>query len=343
MRTLNLVTFAALISSVSIQPALAVDQQKIFAAMQSVVMVRGYNANGGLAYGSGVVVGENKVITNCHVFRTTKEPWVSRGEDSYPITSVKADAWNDLCLVTTFQLPIKPAIIGKSDDLMRGQEIVAIGHSNGTPAPLTSRGTVKALYDDQNHLGKVIRSTAQFRMGASGSGLFNMAGQLVGINTFKTAGTNGSIYYALPIEWLGKLEAKTETSALPISGKALWEEDEDKKPFHMQVAVPESRQDWDKLDAVAKKWTAAEPNSTDAWFALGLAEEHLLQAEAAQKAYLQSVTLDKNNIDALLKVGLFAKNHGDNAAFTRIQQSIGAIDQTLDTEYGKMLDCNQAC
>jgi hypothetical protein len=64
------------------KPALAIDQQKILAAMQSVVMVRGYNDNGGLAYGSGVIVADNKVMTNCHIFRSTKSPWIARGEDT---------------------------------------------------------------------------------------------------------------------------------------------------------------------------------------------------------------------------------------------------------------------
>ncbi len=57
-----------------VQPALALDQQKILASLQSVVMIRGYTDKGGVSYGSGVVVGENKVITNCHIFRSTRQP-----------------------------------------------------------------------------------------------------------------------------------------------------------------------------------------------------------------------------------------------------------------------------
>ena len=53
-------------------------------------MIRGYNEAGGLAFGSGVVVGDNQVVTNCHVLRRTKQPWVSQGEDTYSVTSVKA-------------------------------------------------------------------------------------------------------------------------------------------------------------------------------------------------------------------------------------------------------------
>ncbi len=325
----------------AIQPAFAMDKEKLMDAYFGVVLIRGYNATGGLAYGSGVVVGENKVITNCHVFRATKEPWISRGEDTYSINSVKADAWHDLCLVTTSPLPFKPVQLGKSTDLKRGQEIVAFGHSNGVPAPLTSSGSVKALYDDD--LGKVIRSTAKFSMGASGSGLFDMEGRLVGINTFKTAGHAGSIHFALPIEWLDKLDKQTELSTFPISGKALWEEDEDKKPFYMQAAVPESREDWPKLALVAEKWTAAEPKNTEAWYVLGLALENMSKTDLAEKAYKQSISLHNSNFEALVKLGGLAKARGDTIEMHRIQTALTVIDKGLAVEYSELMGCNIEC
>ena len=334
-----LLVTAALLAA--IQPAFAFDKAKLYEAYTSIVLIRGHNATGGLTYGSGVVVGKDKVLTNCHVFRSTKEPWISRGEDTYSINSVKADAWHDLCLVTTAPLPFKPAPIGKSTDLKRGQEIVAFGHSNGVPAPLTSSGSVKALFDSDQ--GKVIRSTAKFSMGASGSGLFDMEGNLVGINTFKTAGRAGSIHFALPIEWLDILEKQTETSTFPISGKALWEEDEDKKPFYMQVAVPESRQDWPKLTQVAEKWTLAEPKSTDAWYELGLSLENTGKTDLGEKAYKQALSLENANYDALMRLGALAKTRGDTAEMHRIQLALTDIDKNLAAEYTDMLGCDKAC
>lgn len=335
---------AVLISAT--QPALAFDKAKLYSAYTSVVLIRGHNANGGLAYGSGVVVGKDKVLTNCHVFRSTKEPWISRGEDTYSISSVKADVWHDLCLVTTAPLPFNPAVIGKSADLKRGQEIVAFGHSNGVPAPLTSSGSVKALFDETPfdiNPGKVIRSTAKFAMGASGSGLFDMEGNLVGINTFKTSGRAGSVHFALPIEWLDKLEKQTEISTFPISGKALWEDDEDKKPFYMQVAVPESRQDWPKLVQVAEKWTAAEPKNTEAWYELGLGLENSGINELAEKAYKQAVSLDNTNFEALKRLGALAKNRGDTPEVQRIQTALMEINKDVAAEYSEMLGCELQC
>jgi len=326
---------------IPIQTALSFENQKMLDAFFTVVMVRGYNTNGGLAYGSGVVVGDNKVLTNCHVLRATKQPWVSRGEDSYIVASVKVDAWHDLCLVSTTYMPYKPAILGKSVDLIRGQEVAAIGHSNGVPAPLTSNGMVKALYDSDQ--GKIIRSSAKFSMGASGSGLFDMEGRLVGINTFKTAGRGGSIHYALPIEWLAQLEKQPEITTFPITGKALWEEDEDKKPFYMQAAVPESREDWPKLELVAEKWTQAEPNNTEAWYELGLAQENNGKPDLAEIAYKQSVSFDSSNFDALVHLGVIAKNKGDTSEMHHIQTALTNINKDLGAEYSEMMGCSVAC
>ena len=64
---------------------LAYDQTALMQAFNSVVMVRGYQENGSLGYGSGVIVGENEIVTNCHVLRGTKKPWVSQGDKTYSI------------------------------------------------------------------------------------------------------------------------------------------------------------------------------------------------------------------------------------------------------------------
>ena len=330
---------ATLFSSVT--PIFAYDKEALIQSYFSVVMIRGYNEKGGLAYGSGVVIGKDKVITNCHVLRSTKQPWVSRGEESFAITTVKVDAWHDLCIVSTDNLPIKPVKFGKSTTLKRGQEVAGIGHSNGVPAPLTSTGNVKGLYNDNG--ANVIRTNAKFLLGASGSGLFDLDGNLVGINTFKTTGRGGSIHFALPVEWLETLDKQPETSIFPISGKALWEEDEDKKPFYMQAAVPESRYDWPKLTQVAERWTAAEPKSTEAWYAMGLGLENSGKNEAAENAYRQAVNVDAENFEAMMRLGAIAKERGDKAEMHRIQLAIANINAQAALDYSDLLSCDKTC
>jgi len=319
---------------------LALNKDQLMNSFLSVVMIRGYNETGGLAFGSGVVVGDNQVVTNCHVIRRTKQPWVSQGEDTFSVTAVKADRWHDLCLLTTFGMPHKAVPLGKSTDLKKGQEVIAIGHSNGVPAPLTSAGVVKSTYDlDQ---GKVILSSAQFRMGASGSGLFDTEGRLVGINTFKTSGRN-SFYYALPVEWLNSLKNKPTETNLPITGIALWEEEEDKKPIFLQVAIPMIKEDWKKLFDVANEWIRNEKNSAEAWFELGFANEHLNNLSEAEKAYRQSTKLDNQNTDALLRLGFIAKTKEDKNEIKNIQEQISKINPELLEDYYQLVGCSKKC
>jgi len=319
---------------------LALNKDQLMNSFLSVVMIRGYNEAGGLAFGSGVVVGDNQVVTNCHVIRRTKQPWVSQGEDTFSVTAVKADRWHDLCLLTTFGMPHKAVPLGKSTDLKKGQEVIAIGHSNGVPAPLTSAGVVKSTYDlDQ---GKVILSSAQFRMGASGSGLFDTEGRLVGINTFKTSGRN-SFYYALPVEWLNSLKNKPTETNLPITGIALWEEEEDKKPIFLQVAIPMIKEDWKKLFDVANEWIRKEKNNAEAWFELGFANEHLNNLSEAEKAYRQSTKLDNQNTDALLRLGFIAKTKEDKNEIKNIQEQISKINPELLEDYYQLVGCTKTC
>ncbi|MEZ0315606.1 MAG: trypsin-like peptidase domain-containing protein [Methylophilaceae bacterium] len=332
--------FSALFSLIFTSPTYAYDRDKLMGSFLSIVMVRGYNPDGSLAYGSGVVVGENKVMTNCHIFRQTKQPWVSRGEDTYAIVSVQADRYHDVCLLTADNLPFKPIPLGKASDMTKGQEVVAIGHSSGTPAPLTSAGTLKSLYDYNN--GKVIRTSARFAMGASGSGLFNSEGQLIGINTFKSPGRS-AYFYALPVEWLAELQKLPVETKFPIDGKAFWEEEDLQKPFFMQMAIPEIKQDWAKLAEVAERWTKAEPGSTEAWYELGHARENMGIKTEAEQAYRQSVALDAHNTDALFRIGVLASEKGDKIEMHSINLALLDIDKELADEFSKIVGCATQC
>lgn len=335
-----LVAMFATITSTASHAVFADNKQALMEAYFSVVLIRGYNENGGMAYGSGVVIADNEVVTNCHVLRATKQPWISRGEDSYAITSVKADTWHDLCLVSTLALPFKPVKLGSSQ-LQRGQEITAIGHSNGVPAPITSIGEIQGLYPAQT--GNLIRSSAKFLMGASGSGLFDMDGRLVGINTFKTAGKGGSIHFALPVEWLETLRKQNPSSAFPVKGQALWEEDEDKKPFYMRSAVAESRQDWLNMAQISSEWSVRESSSPDAWFSLGLAEQNLQHWPQAATAFEHAAQLDQHFIEARFHQGEVAQKMGDTRTVQQIASSLHALDPQLLPIYQDYVHCSPAC
>lgn len=334
--------FLVLIAVLSyLSPVYAYDRTKLLESFFSSVMVRGYKADGGLAYGSGVIVGENKVLTNCHTFRQTRQAWVSRGEDSYKIVSMQVNRWHDLCLLKTEGLTVKPVKIGKADSLKKGQPVVSIGHSSGVPTPLTSNGTIKSLFEMDN--GNIIRTDARFALGASGSGLFDGEGRLVGINTFKTGGRN-AYFYALPIEWMAELEAREPETALPIQGNAFWEGVvPDTTPYFLQIAGPELSEDWKILEQIANRWIKAEPDNTDAWYELGMASEKQGKKAEAEKAYRKSVELDAMNTDALFRIGVMASEKGDAAEMNKISMALNGIDKNIAAEFRKIVGCQSSC
>ncbi len=311
----------------------SIDKALLLKAFGSIVMVRGYTESGSLAYGSGVIVGKGEVITNCHVLRRTKNPWISQGEDSFSIIDIRIDTWQDLCLLNIHNLNRDPVPIGSSKDLIKGQALAAIGHSSGSPVPLTTGGYVISTYKYNN--GKIILSSAKFKLGASGSGLFDMNGNLVGINTFKTTGYGS--YYAMPIDWLDNLRKKERQNKFLIQGKALWEEDENKKPYFLKIAIPKVKEDWKNLSKITKEWIEKEKDNSEAWYEYGFANEKLSNLNIAQNAYNKSIHLDKNNSDSLYRSALLYKNEGNLNKAKLIQKNLLIIDEVKALKLEKLL------
>ena len=329
-RYLTTLTFIGL--TVASFSAHAFDREKLLKSFISIVKIKGYAQDRRMAYLSGVVVGPNKVVTNCHIFRKTPEPYVSRGEDTYRINQVQADRYYDMCLVGTEPIPFQAADIGSVTQMKKGEEIIGMGHSSGNPSPVNANGVLKSTYPFNN--GLIIRSSARFTMGASGSGLFDSQGRLIGINTFKSPGRN-AYFYALPIEWLANLEKQPIETKFPIEGKTFWEEDDAQKPYFMQIATPELNEDWATLATISEKWTKTEPKNDEAWYELGNALDHLNQKSDAEAAYRRAIEINKGHTEALYALGLIALNKGNQKEAKEIKLAILDIDPELSEALDK--------
>ena len=333
-------TLAFLLAVLLSPAANAFDQQSLMRVFFSIVLVRGYNPDGSLAYGSGVVIGPNKVVTNCHVLRKTNQAWVSQGEDAFAIVSVHVDAMHDLCLLNTDNLPVQPVSLGNTAELGKGNEAFAIGHSNGVPAPLTSYGQIKSLYPFEG--GNVVRTSARFSLGASGSALFDGNGRLIGINTFKTPG-RAAYFYAVPVEWVKNLENKPVQNKLPVSGQAFWELPDEQKPFFMQAALPDLNEDWVRLQEISKRWIEAEPRSAEAWYELGIAQEGLALKAEAEQSYRKAAELNPQHSEALYRLGVFASERGDRQEMHDVSTKLTQIDSEMAADFNKTVGCEANC
>lgn len=322
------------------QQALAFDQQSMMKVFFSVVLVRGYDSTGGLAYGTGVVIGENSVVTNCHVLRKTTHAWLSQGEAIYKIEAVHVDAKHDLCLLKTEKLPLAPVTLGSTATVQKGDEVYAMGHSSGVLAPTTSGGQVKSLYPYEN--GNVVRTNARFTLGASGSPLFDGDARLIGINTFKTPG-RAAFFYAVPVEWLKDVEKIPPQTRFPVSGQAFWELPDDEKPFFMQVALPRLNDDWAKLLEVSQRWVKAEPVNPEAWFELASAQEGLGKLDEAENSFRKVTAIQPNHSDALFRLGVFASKRGDRQEMHEVSITLAKVDRDMAKEFNKTVGCETEC
>lgn len=98
---------------------------------------------------------------------------------------------------------IKIAQLGNSDDLVVGEQVVAIGNALGYGQTVTS-GWISAfgrtVQSDSNTYEDLIQTDAAINPGNSGGALLNMQGELIGINCAKIASsTVEGTGYAIPL------------------------------------------------------------------------------------------------------------------------------------------------
>lgn len=191
--------------------------------------------------GSGIIVGENDsellIATNNHVVSGATTLTVcfadgdvvgaeeetqamasgdSSGNDVDVDNAVSAkikgtDEENDLAVIAVEKsdIPeatmskIKIAQLGSSDDLVVGEQVVAIGNALGYGQSVTS-GWVSALNrsisTEEGETSGLIQTDAAINPGNSGGALLNMKGEVIGINAAKYADSQvEGMGYAIPI------------------------------------------------------------------------------------------------------------------------------------------------
>ena len=155
--------------------------------------------------GSGVVISEDGyILTNNHVVADADEILVTFSEEEkYEAKIVGKDPKTDIALIKIeVDKPIPAAILGDSDKLRVGDWVVAIGNPFGLGSTVTA-GIVSAKgrvigagpYDN------FIQTDASINPGNSGGPLFNLDGEVIGINTaiVSQSGGNVGIGFAIPI------------------------------------------------------------------------------------------------------------------------------------------------
>ena len=166
--------------------------------------------------GSGFIINnDGYIITNNHVIEGADEIQVQLTDKrKFDAKIIGSDPKTDIAVIKISAKDLPSAPLGDSDKLQVGDWVVAVGNPFGlehtvTAGIVSAKGRVIGAgpYDD------FIQTDASINPGNSGGPLFNLQGEVVGVNTAIVAAGQG-IGFAIPINM-----AKDLTPQLITSGK----------------------------------------------------------------------------------------------------------------------------
>ena len=177
----------------------------------SVVGIEIKTAEGRTGIGTGIIMtASGYIATNCHVVEDAVSCTAIMLDGSeYEAEIIGSDEWSDLAVIKVDGKDLPAAEFGSSDNLIVGEDVVAIG----TPASLEYAGTVTdgivsainrgvKIYNNDGTLQKkmtLIQTNVAINPGNSGGPLVNGYGQVIGINSMKLSNGYVGIGFAIPI------------------------------------------------------------------------------------------------------------------------------------------------
>lgn len=155
--------------------------------------------------GSGVIVSaDGYILTNNHVVESADEIEVILNDSRHARAKViGTDPDSDLAVLKIELDRLPTIVLGNSDSLQVGDQVLAIGNPFGVGQTVTS-GIVSALGRNQlgiNTFENFIQTDAAINPGNSGGALVDTNGNLLGINTaiYSRSGGSMGIGFAIPV------------------------------------------------------------------------------------------------------------------------------------------------
>lgn len=340
MRGIALPLCALLAALLALPAAAETDSRFITQLSISVVKVRASAPAGRVFLGSGVVVAPDEVLTNCHITHDANSITVTKGALSYPVYSQRADLDHDLCLLKTDTMVLKPVAVRDSASLRPGDRTIYYGYTGGVEANF-SDGKVTALHRLDG--SSVIETSSGFSLGASGGGLFDDEGRLVGITTFLSAGHAGG-YFAMPADWLERLRKHAAHDVGPLAGTPFWDRAESEQPLFLRVGRLSEKKRWDEAASLAAIWTRDEPANPGAWLALGTALSMVSRDRDALPALEKATDLGPSDPRALYMLGIVLARTGEAIRAEAVRTTLARVDPVLAGKLQKaIIECTALC
>ncbi|MGI8837387.1 MAG: trypsin-like peptidase domain-containing protein [Pyrinomonadaceae bacterium] len=270
----------------------------------AVVAIATYDADGEPAMtGSGFFVRPGEVVTNLHVIRgaTRCEVKTLDGKGKvFPVAGLLAmDEEGDLALLSVNMPQERPRASELAAALPdEGESVFVVGNPLKLEGSVTD-GIVSAVREVPN-VGKIIQITAPISHGNSGSPVFNLKGQVIGVVTVKV--TNGqNINLAIGIARLAELRRSPvrSLSTIPLRDR------------NSDVAESSYRTGLESLwlgnydNALGYFETAANrnPRRADAWVQVGYCKVKQGKNEEAIRAYQHALDLKPQSEEIHNKLG----------------------------------------
>ena len=165
------------------------------------------------ASGSGFILTEDGyILTNYHVIENSSSVQVTTYDNtSYSASIVGYDESNDIAVLKIDATGLTPVVLGSSDDLYVGDEVMAIGNPLGELTFSLTTGVVSALDRpvtfSTGTTMNLIQTDCAINSGNSGGALFNLYGEVIGITNAKYSSSSASseasidnIGFAIPID-----------------------------------------------------------------------------------------------------------------------------------------------
>lgn len=165
----------------------------------------------GVSYGTGFILTEDGyIVTNYHVVEGhTSLTVTDHNGTEYPAILRGYDATNDLAVLKVEASGLKPVTLGRSSDLIVGDQVAVVGNPLGELTSTLTVGYISAkdrVISTDGSLINMLQTDAAVNSGNSGGPIFNMKGEVVGIITAKYSGTSNSgasiegIGFAIPMD-----------------------------------------------------------------------------------------------------------------------------------------------
>jgi serine protease Do len=139
--------------------------------------------------GSAVAITRSRLLTNYHVIDGQRFVFIKQGDKIFEATVIAGDKESDRSVLQVKGAPLTPvAGLRGFEELRVGEQVYTLGSPSSLESTL-GQGIVSGLRTiERQHL---VQTTAPISPGSSGGGLFDNAGNLIGITSFALKNSQG--------------------------------------------------------------------------------------------------------------------------------------------------------